>query len=203
MYFLPLDVQSRHATGRHHRARSDQARPSILHPVPLIGAFLIVPAATAGLFLTQAAPGADAAPTSLALGAVGVLAMAVGALLVIGFVSGAVVPRRRLVISGLVLLNFLPLAAVLASPDNPDANPDARHLLIWLVLPTLIAAGTNDEQLHRIQLGTAGIIACAVIVVAGQGVSGTLIDLCVVLGALAVLDVLVRGLSLSMAARLA
>jgi len=187
MHFLPLDAQPR-TTGD---------RASILHPVPLIGAFLIMLAATAGLFLTQTVPGSG--PRSLELGGFAVLAMAVGALLVIGFFSGAPAPHRRLVITGLVLLNLLPLAAVLASPDSPDA----RHLLIWLVLPTLIAAGTHDERLHRIQLGTAGIVACTVVVVAGQGFVGTLVDLCVVLGALAVLDVLFRGLSLSMAARLA
>ena len=122
MYFLPLDAQPRNTRDRHHRARRDQARPSILHPVPLIGAFLIMLAATAGLFLTQTVPGSAAAPTTLALAAFGVLAMAVGVLLVIGFVSGAVVPRRRLVISGLVLLNLLPLAAVLASP-HPTPIP--------------------------------------------------------------------------------
>lgn len=27
---------------------------------------------------------------------------------------------------------------------------DARHLLVWLVLPTLIAAGGHDQQLHHI-----------------------------------------------------
>jgi len=199
MYFLPLDAQPRYTRGRHHKARRDRDRPSILHPVPLIGGFLIMLAGTAGLFLTRTAPGFASAPTTVALAAFGVLAMAVGVLLVIGFISGAVLPRRHLVISGLVLLNLLPLAAVLASPTNPDA----RHLLAWLVLPTLIAAGTHDERLHRIQLGTAAIVACAVVVVAGQGVDGTLIDLCIVLGALTVLDVLFRGLSLSMAARLA
>ena len=167
--------------------------------MPLIGAFLIMVAAAAAPFLTQTVRVSGSGPAALALAAFGVLAIAVGALLVVGFLSGVVVPRRRLVISGLVLLNLLPLAAVLASP----ANPDARHLLIWLVLPTLIAAGTHDQRLHRIQLGTAGIVACAVVVVAGQGVVGTLVDLCVVLGALAVLDVLFRGLSLAMAARLA
>ncbi|HYN71041.1 MAG TPA: diguanylate cyclase [Nakamurella sp.] len=184
MYFLPLDAPGRR---------------SFLHPVPVIGAFLIMLAATAGLFLIQAAPGSVSGPTTLALAAVGALAVAVGVLLVIGFLTGTVVPRRRLVISGLVLLNLLPLAAVVASTGKADA----RHLLLWLVLPTLIAAGTHDERLHRIQLCTAGIVACAVVLAAGQGVYGTLIDLCVVLGALAVLDVLVRGLSLSMAARLA
>ena len=204
MYFLPLDAQPRYTRVRRdgvrrERDRRDRDRPSILHPVPLIGGFLIMLAATAGLFLTRTAPGFASAPTTMALAAFGVLAMAVGVLLVIGFVSGAVLPRRHLVISGMVLLNLLPLAAVLASPTNPDA----RHLLAWLVLPTLIAAGTHDERLHRIQLGTAAIVACAVVVVAGQGVDGTLIDLCIVLGALAVLDVLFRGLSLSMAARLA
>ena len=167
--------------------------------MPLIGAFLIMVAAAAAPFLTQTVRVSGSGPAALALAAFGVLAIAVGTLLVVGFLSGVVVPRRRLVISGLVLLNLLPLAAVLASP----ANPDARHLLIWLVLPTLIAAGTHDQRLHRIQLGTAGIVACAVVVVAGQGVVGTLVDLCVVLGALAVLDVLFRGLSLAMAARLA
>ena len=99
MYFLPLDAQPGHARGRHHRARRDQARPSILHPVPLIGGFLIMLAATAGLFLTRTAPGFASAPTTVALAAFGVLAMAVGVLLVIGFVSGAVVPRRHLVTS--------------------------------------------------------------------------------------------------------
>ena len=199
MYFLPLDAQPRYTRVRRDRDRRDRDRPSILHPVPLIGGFLIMLAGTAGLFLTGTAPGFASAPTTVALAAFGVLAMAVGVLLVIGFISGAVLPRRHLVISGLVLLNLLPLAAVLASPTNPDA----RHLLAWLVLPTLIAAGTHDERLHRIQLGTAAIVACAVVVVAGQGVDGTLIDLCIVLGALTVLDVLFRGLSLSMAARLA
>lgn len=204
MYFLPLDAQpptssDRRERDRRHGDRRHGDRPSILHPVPLIGALLIMLAAAAGLFITQTVQVSGSGPTALALAAFGVLAITVGTLLVIGSISGAVVPRRRLVISGLVLLNLLPLAAVLASP----VNPDARHLLIWLVLPTLIAAGTHDEQPHRIQLGTAGIVACTVVVVAGQGVVGTLVDLCVVLGALAVLDVLFRGLSLAMAARLA
>ena len=120
MYFLPLDAQPRETSARRHGDR-----PSILHPVPLIGAFLILLAATAGLFLTRI--GSVSGPTTLALAALPVVATTVGALLIIGFLSGAVAPRRRLVISGLVLLNLLPLAAVLASPSNPDA----RHLLIW------------------------------------------------------------------------
>ena len=196
MYFLPVSAgpEGLEPTGTEegsgNRGGNRGANRGVLHPAALIGAFLIMLTATVGLMLTRGS--ITGGPAAVPLAALALLAVALGVLLL----------RRRMarvaVIAGLVMLSILPLAAIVSS----SGNPDARGLLVWLVVPTLIAAGTHDELLHAAALWSAGAVAFAVVVIADQGPYGTAIDLCVVLGALIVLDVLVRQLALSMAGRL-
>ena len=119
--------------------------------------------------------------------ALGVVAVGVGLVLL----SDTRSRLRTTAVLGLILLNVLPAAAIVAMAGTGDA----REMLVWLVIPTLIAACTQNERLHLVQVGCAAAVALIVVVSVGQTLLAILLDLTVVIGVLVVLDILARQLA--------
>ncbi len=188
MYFLAAPARP------DDTASGNRSDSRALNPAALIGAFLILLASLGFLLLGRmgaASLGGAIAP----LLALGVVAVGVGLVLL----SDTRSRRRTTAVFGLILLNVLPAAAIVAMAGTGDA----RELLVWLVIPTLIAACTQNERLHLVQVGCAAAVALIVVVSVGQGLVAMLLDLTVVIGVLVVLDILARQLARSMASRMA
>ena len=190
MYFLAAPAQARRDDDR---IRSDPDIPRLESRRP--DRRLPDPARLARL--PAARPDGRALPRRrhAPLLALGVVAVGVGLMLL----SDTRSRRRTTAVLGLILLNVLPAAAIVAMAGTSDA----REFLVWLVIPTLIAACTQNERLHLIQVGCAAAVALIVVASVGQALLAILLDLTVVIGVLVVLDVLARQLARSMAARIA
>jgi diguanylate cyclase (GGDEF)-like protein len=103
-------------------------------------------------------------------------------------------------VAGLLLLDVMPALMQIGS-----ASPvDARARVLFLVIPTVIAASSLAAGAHRVHITAALVLAAMMVGVPGngRGVPDRMIEACLAVGVLLTADLLVRRLSQATAGRI-
>jgi diguanylate cyclase (GGDEF)-like protein len=168
----------------------------IPHPALLIGGSLALLSVASFLSL-----GRDARAGGWTAGPVTVLVAAIAAAIAAAVLLGI---RRaqtmNATVAGLLLLDVMP-----ALMQFGAASPvDARSRVLFLVIPTVIAASSLAAEAHRLHITAALVLAAVMVGIPGpgRGVLDRLIEACLAVGVLLTADLRVRRLSQATAGRI-
>lgn len=130
------------------------------------------------------------------------LAVALGTSVVLGILLLTLAQFRSIAgcLCGLLLLDLLPVVLEITSTDPMRA----RYQVIYLVVPTVIAAATLPRWLHHLQVVTAVCASVGMITLpsSGPALLESVVMACVAVGSLLVANVVIRDMSQATAARI-